>query len=116
MLEPSPSHLSQAPKGELNENILGDSSSKLILQLTHAKSSLNTCSLLGSSSILIRPFPKLRASSTDSVILSYMSFCTINLSTSISIVCFLFLFKIIGLSRLIISPLTLALKKPFLEI
>ena len=37
-------------------------------------------------------------------------------STSISIVCFLFLLKMIDLSRLIISPLTLALKKPFLEI
>ena len=37
---PNPSHLSHFPKGELNENILGASSSILIPQSAQAKCSL----------------------------------------------------------------------------
>ena len=89
-LVPKPSHVLQAPNGELKENALGCNSSKEISHLGHEKNSLNKCSLFPISLIITKPFPIFKANSIEPVNLSLMFSLIINLSTITSIKCFLF--------------------------
>lgn len=65
--------------------------------------------------IVTRPSPICSAVSTDStsLFLKFSLFATLSLSTTISILCLLFLLRFISLSNDNISPSTLTLTKPF---
>ena len=91
---PRPSQWSHLPNGELNENNLGASSPILIPQSGHAKFSLNKVSSPSIILAITNPSPIFKAVSIDSVSLpSIPSLITI-LSTTASILCFLFLSRV----------------------
>ena len=71
---PSPSQVLQAPKGELNENARGCSSSNEISHFGQEKYSLYKCSFLLISSIITNPFPTFNANSMEPVNLSLIPF------------------------------------------
>ena len=81
-------------------------------QSGQAKCSENKCSLFGNSLTKMRPLPIFSANSMDSVKRSCMSFFIMSRSTTTSMVCFLFLFKMILSSTDITSPSTRTRRKP----
>ena len=89
---PIPEHSTHAPKGELNENERGSSSSKERLQSWHARCSLYVCSfspvLASTKSSRTRPLPKRRAVSIESVRRDLLSAFAVRRSITTSMVCF----------------------------
>src|SRR5699024_120293 len=109
---PSPSHVGQAPKGLLNENRRGSSSSIEKPHSGQAWFSLMTISSSPITSIITRPFPKGKTVTIESdKRLSTPSLTTI-LSTITSIEWVLFLSKLISSVTSYISPLTRTRTKP----
>ncbi len=114
-LTPRPLHNLHAPNGLLNENILGESSSKLTLQSVQVKFSENV-STSPESIFSVRTIPSLCLSeiSMSSASLFFISGEAFSLSTTISMLCFLFLsrFKTGFSDRSYSSPSTFTLKNP----
>ncbi len=95
---PNPSQLSHFPKGELNENILGDNSPILIPQSAQAKCSLNNISSPSIIFAITNPSPSFSAVSKESFSLASIPSLITSLSITISIVCFLFFSSLISSS------------------
>ena len=119
--KPSPLHSGQAPRGLLNENILGSSSSMLTPCSGHARLVLKVFSvsiLLPSSALVttmtcIRPSPWVTASSQASASLLRAPSLTFILSITISMVCLNVFSSFISSSpSSFISPSTLTLVNP----
>ena len=90
-ITPNPSHFSQAPKGLLNENILGSNSGTEYPHFEHAKLDENeTISFLSINSISTIPSERFNAVSRDSASLNLRSSSSlsINLSTTALMLCF----------------------------
>ena len=140
-VKPRPLQQSQAPYGALNENILGSISSRptpcsghenLVEYVTRVSfcsakilpsgaappaadpaEAVSDASFLGMKITLQIPSPSLMAISRASAIRLLLSSLITILSTTISIVCLLFLARVISSSsRRFISPSTLTLVKP----
>ena len=99
-LAPKPLQDSQAPKGELKENILGESSSIPIPWSGQANFVEKVISSPSIIEIIIRPSVSFRAVSMESFSLLSIPSFIINLSIITSILCFLFL------SRSMSSPIS----------
>src|SRR5574342_1401753 len=85
ILTPRPWHVLHAPKGELNENVLGSSSPIEIPQCGQALFCENICSSFPEISTV--PFVVFSAFWTDSNNLLFSSFDAFILSTTISMLC-----------------------------
>ena len=113
---PIPEHSGQAPKGELNENERGSSSSKERLQSWQARCSLYVCSfspdLASTKSSKTNPFPNLSAVSIESVSRDLLSAFAVRRSMTTSIVCFSCFLSFGGSVSVMISPSTRAREYP----
>ncbi|MNO74984.1 hypothetical protein D3C76_660070 [compost metagenome] len=113
---PRPSHSGQAPKGLLNENILGDNSSILKPQMGQAKLELkrsSSCPIISTKSWPPDIFSAVSIESAN--LLRTSSFTTIR-STITSIECFLFFSSSMFSDRSRCSPSTRTRTNPCLEI
>ncbi len=90
---PNPSHPGQAPKGLLKENMRGASSSMEIPQSMQENFSLNMSTSPPMTSTKTIPSPYCKAICTESLRRPARSGRTLMRSTTISILCFLFLSK-----------------------
>ncbi|MPM36322.1 hypothetical protein SDC9_82917 [bioreactor metagenome] len=98
--------------GLLKENILGDISPKPIPQSVHANLVLMRSSSCPMTSMRTIPLDISRAVSTESTSLFCIPSFTINLSITTSMLCFLFLSRLISSSNSMSSPSTLTLTYP----
>ena len=96
ILYPSPKHSGQAPKGLLNEKLLGSTSSMLILQSGHAKLSEKFIISPPITSTIKSPSESAMTFSMESVSLRSTPSFTAILSTMISILCLIFFSSLIS--------------------
>ena len=111
-LYPRPLHSSQAPNGLLNEKDLGSISCILIPQSLQAKFWLKLSGFPPITSTCKRPSESLKTVSILSVSLLSIPFFITNLSTTISILCFIFLSRFISSSSEYSLPSILTLEYP----
>ena len=116
ILNPRPAQHGHAPNGLLNEKLLGSISSMLIPQSGQEKLSekfkISFSPSVFITSIFIRPSAIRRVVSTESVSLRSISGRTTRRSTTISILCFLFLSSLISSDNSYILPSMIARTKP----
>ena len=96
ILYPSPKHSGHAPNGLLNEKLLGSISSTLIPQSGHEKLWLKFIGSLPITSTVISPSASFNVVSIESVSLFCIPSLIESRSTTISILCFLFLSSLIS--------------------
>ena len=96
ILYPKPKQSGHAPKGLLKEKLLGSTSSMLILQSGHAKLWLKFMASASDTSTIMRPSDSFITVSMESVSLFSIPSRMIRRSTTISILCLLFLFNFIS--------------------
>ena len=101
---PSPVHAGHAPRGLLNEKILGSGLGSEIPHSGHAKCVLKMWSLPPITPATIIPSPSLRAASTESVRRCVIPSLMMILSTTTSMVCFLFFSRSMSSFRTATSP------------
>ena len=111
-LNPSPMQQGHAPNGLLKEKLLGSISSILIPQSGHEKLSEKLSVSPPIISTLSNPSDILRTVSIDSPSLSSIPSFTASLSTTMSILCFLFFSSSISSLKSYKLPSIIALTKP----
>ena len=104
ILYPSPKHSGHAPNGLLNEKLLGSISSILIPQSGHEKLSLNWTGSPPITSTVISPSARFSTFSMESVRRCSIPSFTTRRSTTISILCLMFLSSLISSASSYILP------------
>ena len=112
ILYPSPKHSGHAPNGLLKEKLLGSISSMLIPQSGQEKLILKFIGSPSITSTVISPSASLSVVSMESVSLFCIPSLTESLSTTISILCFLFLSSLISSDSSYILPSTITRTYP----
>ncbi len=112
ILYPRPAHSGQAPKGLLNEKLLGSISSMLMLQSGHEKLCENVSIFPSVTSTYTSPSVRPITVSRESVSLFSIPSRTTSLSTTISMLCLMFLSSLISSDSSYILPSTRTLTYP----
>ena len=114
LLNPRPVQHGHAPNGLLNEKLLGSISSMLIPQSGQEKLSENLSSSPPITSTFTSPSAILSTVSIESVSLFSIPGLTASLSTTISMLCFLFLSRLISSESSYMLPSMIARTNPLL--